>query len=146
MVGTTDQPNSRGKGKMAQDGKVVMVDDDPEFLQVAREVLQSQGYTVACFEHPEAAIQEMKREEPQLLITDLMMDTLDSGFSLANKVKEDCCLSHVPVLIVTAIKRRGLNFDPRTAQELKAMYADGFIGKPVDPEVLVRTVRELAGR
>ena len=89
----------------------------------------------------------MRAERPHVVITDVMMAGLDSGFSFSRQIKEDPLLAGIPVIIVTAISsRRGFNFNPRTPEELAAMHADAFLGKPVAPLDLLAKIQELVAR
>jgi CheY-like chemotaxis protein len=72
------------------------------------------------------------------------MRTLDSGFCLARRIKQDRGLSKIPVIIVTAVgAQRGFDFAPRSHEELLAMQADAFFDKPVSPKELIAKVEEL---
>jgi len=85
---------------------VLIVDDDQDFLEMTREVLETGGYRVACADDAKAALETMIREKPELVITDVMMQAMDAGFSLARKIKELPGCSGLPVIIVTAAGRR----------------------------------------
>jgi CheY-like chemotaxis protein len=127
-------------------GTIVLVDDDTDFLEMNRNVLESHGFAVSCFTEPRAALDAMARERPALVVTDLMMNALDAGFSLSRAIKTDPRLRSVPVLIVTAAaSRTGFDFHPRTPEDLTAMNADAFFDKPVAPEALIAKVEELLG-
>ena len=126
---------------------IMLVDDDLDFLEMNRHVLEARGYTVVCFSDPEKALERMAQDKPHLVITDLMMDTLDSGFSFSRRVKEDPRLRDIPVIIVTAIgSRRGFDFAPRTPEELAVMQAEAYFDKPVAPKTLLAKVEELLRR
>ena len=133
---------------MTQQAPLVMfVDDNEAFLEVVEPVIQAQGYRVLCCTGPEEALARMRAERPHVVITDVMMAGLDSGFSLSRQIKEDPLLAGIPVIIVTAISsRRGFNFNPRTPEELAAMHADAFLGKPVAPLDLLAKIQELVAR
>jgi CheY-like chemotaxis protein len=123
---------------------ILCVDDDPDFLDMYRRVFEPIGYRVICCSNSQDALQKMTEEKPALVVTDLMMSSLDSGFSFARTVKEDARFVNVPVIIVTAIGgQRGFDFTPRSKEDLQAMCADAFFDKPVDPRVLVANVEEL---
>ena len=125
-------------------GEIVLVDDDPDFLSMNRGVLEGGGYRVACFSDPGKALEYMSGNKPILVITDLMMEHLDAGFSFSKQIKHDARLGDVPVIIVTAIGReRGFDFRPRTPEDLEAICADAYLDKPVAPEQLLAKVREL---
>ncbi|MBM4040411.1 MAG: response regulator [Planctomycetes bacterium] len=126
---------------------VLLVDDDRDFLEMTSHVLEAAGYRTACASDPAAALDAMTREKPSLVVSDLMMKALDSGFSLARQIKADPNLRGVPVVLATAIASRlGMDFTPRTREDLAAMHADAFLEKPLRPADLLATVGRLLGR
>jgi CheY-like chemotaxis protein len=133
---------------MADEAPLVMfVDDNAAFLEVVGPVVEAQGYRVRCCGGPEEALAEMQAERPHVVVTDVMMTGLDAGFSLSRRIKEDPQLAGIPVIIVTAMSsRRGFDFHPRTAEDLAAMHADAFLGKPVAPLDLLAKIEELLAR
>ena len=123
---------------------VLVADDDRDFLEMTRGVLETGGYRVACARDAQAALETVMKEKPQLVITDLMMQAMDAGFSLARKIKELPGCSELPVIIVTAAASRlGYDFAPRTPEDLAAMRADAFFEKPVPPETLLAKIADL---
>jgi two-component system alkaline phosphatase synthesis response regulator PhoP len=123
---------------------IMLVDDDQDFLEQNRALLEARGYRVACFSDPGEALANLRRERPELVVTDLMMKNLDSGFSLARAIKSEAGPSPIPVILVTAVaSQRGFDFNPRTREELAAMNADAFFDKPVAPAALIAKVEEL---
>jgi len=126
-----------GKSKL-----ILLVDDDPDFLEQNRGVLAASGYRVSCFSDPQEALQAAEREPPQLVVSDLMMKALDSGFTLARELKAR--YPRLPVILVTAAaSQRGFDFSPRGSEDLAAMNADAFFDKPVAPDKLIAKVRDL---
>ena len=122
----------------------MLVDDDPDFLAMNRSVLERKGYRVLTASSPQAAADAMRRDPPDLVVTDLMMKELDAGFSLSRTIKEGRETAHIPVIIVTAASsQRGFDFRPRNAVDLAAMRADAFLDKPVSPAALLAKVEEL---
>jgi len=130
---------------MTEEGALVLVaDDDRDFLEMTRGVLEAGGYRVACARDAHAALETVMKERPQLVITDLMMQAMDAGFSLARKIKELPGCSGLPVIIVTAAGRRlGYDFVPRDPEDLVAMRADAFFEKPVPLEALLAKIADL---
>jgi CheY-like chemotaxis protein len=123
---------------------IMLVDDDQDFLEMNSGILETRGYRVSCFTDADQAWQSMEAETPNLVITDLMMKSLDSGFSLAKKIKFDPRYTDIPVIIVTAVaSKRGFDFNPHSQAELEEMRADAFFDKPVPPELLITKVEEL---
>ncbi len=123
---------------------ICLVDDDSDFLEMERSIFESRGWRVTCYTDPEAALAGLTREVPSLVVTDLMMRALDSGFSLARAVKTDPRLSRVPVIIVSAVSsQKGFDFHPKSPADLAAMHADAFFDKPVSPAALLAKAEEL---
>jgi CheY-like chemotaxis protein len=130
--------------------RVFIVDDDRDFLELQERMLTSQGYRVTCFSNPETALGALRAaataELPGLLVTDLMMSALDSGFSLARAMKADPRLAGIPVIVVSAVaSQKGFDFRPRTEADLAAMNAEAFFDKPVSPQAFLSRVKELLG-
>jgi CheY-like chemotaxis protein len=129
-------------------GPIVLVDDDRDFLEMEAALLRGQGHIVVTYSDPVAALEAMRArapaEVPALLVTDLMMNALDAGFSLARAVKADPRLTAVPVIIVSAVAgQKGFDFRPRGAEDLAAMGADAFFDKPAAPAAFLARVKEL---
>ena len=96
---------------------IFIVDDDRDFLELQERMLSSQGYRVSSFSSPDAALAALRTDAdlPGLLVTDLMMSALDSGFSLARAMKADPRLARIPVIVVSAVaSQKGFDFRPRT--------------------------------
>ena len=84
-------------------------------------ILERAGYRVVTAAEPQQALAKMAEEKPDLVITDLMMTSLDSGFSFARTIKEDPRYADVPVIISTSVSSAmGLDFRPRSAEETGA--------------------------
>ena len=125
---------------------VMVVDDDLDFLEICRHVLETAGYRVACVAEPEEALRQMAAETPALVISDLMMKTLDAGFQFVQQLRDDARFRALPVIIITGVaSQRGYDFQPRTAEDLAAMRVNAFLAKPATPEKLLAKVRELVG-
>ena len=121
---------------------ILLVVDDGDFLEMNRNVLEARGYRVRCASDARAALAAAEADRPDLVVTDLMMDRLDAGFSLARSLKER--FAGLPVILVTAVAvQRGFDFRPRGEVDLAAMHADAYFDKPVDPVALTAKVGEL---
>lgn len=135
---------------MAGPATILLVDDDKDFLELERRILESRGYRVVGFSDTQAALDALSAAEPAdkpaLVVTDLMMKALDAGFTFARALKTDPRTAGLPVIIVSAVSsQKGFDFRPRTAADLAAMGADAFFDKPVAPEALLAKVKELLG-
>jgi CheY-like chemotaxis protein len=133
---------------MARGPTVYLVDDDPDFVEMERRIIEAGGFAVFCFSEQHAALAALRdaRDEdlPRLVVTDLMMSSLDAGFSLSRAMKADPRLAAIPVIIVSAVaSQKGFDFHPRGPADLEAMGAEAFFDKPVDPAALLAKVKEL---
>lgn len=130
---------------------IYLVDDDRDFLDLLAGILTRAGHRVATFSEPQSALAGLDSaaaglpsELPAIIITDLMMKALDSGFSLAAAIKADPRFGAIRLIIVSAVaSQKGFDFHPRSAQDLAAMHADAFFDKPVAPRALLDKVAEL---
>ena len=120
---------------------IVLVDDDPDFLEIHRLLLDEHGYGVEAFSRPDEAWLYLEHASPGLVISDLVMDTLDAGFTLCRRIRARPHLANTKVIIMTSAgSRLGYDFRPRSPEEMTQMGVDGFLEKPVRPEVLLATV------
>ena len=80
---------------------ILVVDDDPDTLEVECALLEIQGCTLVCVESVEAAVAAIRKDRPDLVITDCAMPIQD-GFDLLHRIKQDPELEAIPTLMVTA--------------------------------------------
>ena len=123
---------------------ILIVDDDWDFLEFNRMVLERAGYRVMTAVEPERALEKMAKEKPDLVMSDLMMTSFDSGFSFARSLKYNPSHAHIPVVIVTSVMSTlGLDFRPRSESDMDEMRIDAYLDKPVDPVRLLETIEQL---
>jgi CheY-like chemotaxis protein len=123
---------------------ILVVDDDVDFLESTRVILRSGGYEVVGCYDPDSAWAALQARHVDLVITDLMMTSLDAGFSLAQKIRHDPRLACVRVIVVTsASSASGFDFHPHSPEDLKQMSADAFFDKPLTRAALLSKIQEL---
>ena len=116
--------------------RIVVVDDDPDTLEVECAVLEQHGCTLVCVESVEAALAALKEQPADLLITDCAMPGED-GFDLIHRLRKHPEFAAIPTLMVTAHCDAALR---------KQALDEGFaavLTKPVDPSRLIETVERL---
>jgi len=124
---------------------VLLVDDDVDFLAIGERALNAVGFSVLTASGRDEAMARLEAEMPDVIVSDLMMGSLDEGFAFARELKSDTRYASIPVVIVTSVSRAmGFDFTPRSDADLSAMGADAFLEKPVTPSTLARTVADLA--
>jgi CheY-like chemotaxis protein len=125
---------------------ILIVDDDYDFLEINRLILERAGYRVMTAAEPKQALLRMEQQKPDLVMTDLMMTSIDSGFFFARTIKEDPRYAGTPVIIATSVSSAlGLDFRPRTDEDRAHMHVDAYFDKPLDPKKLLATIAELLG-
>ena len=127
---------------MKANGKILLVDDDPDFLEMHKTVLESRGYEVFTATSAQEGLGRVRAEMPDLIVLDLMMEKHDAGFSFSKTIKTDPLFRKIPILMVTAVaEATGYRFS--LEEDGYWMKTDDFLNKPVPPEVLLETVDKL---
>ncbi len=123
---------------------ILIVDDDFDFLEINRIILERAGYRVLVATNPDEAHARIEAEVPSLVITDLMMDSLDAGFAFSAALKDDPRTAEVPIIISTSVTSQlGLDFRPRSEDDLRKMRVDAYFDKPLEARALLAKVAEL---
>ena len=107
---------------------ILVVDDDTEIVNYMR-VLFSQDYRLITCLDAETALEEMRAEEPNIVLSDVAMPGMD-GYQLCQEIKQDIQLSHIPVILVTA------KITSENQVEGLSVGADAYVTKPFEPAVL----------
>jgi CheY-like chemotaxis protein len=127
--------------------KVLIVDDDEDFIAISRFSLESQGYQVLAATSAKEGWRVIEKEYPQLIILDLMMENMDAGMVLSQKIKKNPRFSTIPILMLTSIGRdTGMDFSPRNADDLRHLHVDEFGTKPIKGKLLLEKVARLLAR
>jgi len=84
-----------------------------------------------------------RRLRPDVVLLDIMMETATDGCLFSRQLRQDPHLKHTPILAVSGVQREDVAaFSPRSVEEL--LPVDGFVRKPVQPEVLLRRIEQLS--
>lgn len=128
---------------MAEPAKILLVDDDPVFVEATKTVLESKYKVMTAYDGDEGLI-KARQETPDLILLDIIMPTKD-GFHVCQQLKEDKKLAKIPVIILTSFaQHRGETNIPVSAGfELEA---EGYIDKPISPEALLKQVGDMLKR
>jgi len=115
--------------------RVLIVDDDADFLFQEKVQLEAAGFEVLTAESQAQAEEVLARERFDLAILDLMMDNMDAGFVLSYHIKKKDPAT--PVILVTSVNSEtGYEFDTATGEERSWIKADAFLAKPIRFEQL----------
>ena len=123
-----------------RDGKrlILCVDDDADMLQAVRMVLEKAGYAVQTALSGEEGLREYKAEAPDCVIVDLMMEEIDAGTNLVKELK--LAGNKVPIYLLS-----GMGDQLTLAINYRDLGLDGVLQKPVDFNVLLRTLKAKIG-
>ncbi len=122
--------------------KILLVDDDMDFLEMHKAVLKNHGYDVLTASSGHEGLEKVRAEMPDLIILDLMMEKYDSGFSFSKEIKTDPLFKKIPILMVTAVaEATGYRFSLK--EDGYWMKTDDLLDKPVMPDVLLNRVEKL---
>jgi len=118
--------------------KILIVDDDRDFIELNTTILTQEGYEVSAAANGHEALQLMKADRPDLVLLDVMMATPLEGVSVARKMEGDIALKDIPIIMISSIdssKHAGLLPDDLH------IPIDAWISKPLDPDDLLKTIR-----
>ncbi len=123
--------------------KILIVDDDPDFVHVVRSILQPEGYEVSAASNGDQALKAMKKDKPDLVLLDIMMSYVLDGVDVSRKMAEDPQLKGTPVLLVTSLTVTPESGMFPTDEDIPV---DGWITKPVNPAQLKERIAALLAR
>ena len=122
--------------------KILLVDDDPDFVAVTKTVLESRSdYKVLTANDGVFGLSTAKTEKPDLVILDVIMP-FEDGFTAARELKADPELSKIPIIILTSFSQRMGETDVSVAQGME-LEAEDYVEKPIEPQELLRRVDRL---
>ena len=123
--------------------KILVVDDDPDFVEAMRLTLEPNDYAVISAANGDEGLAKAKSEEPDLIILDVIMASVLDGLQMSQRLREDAGHRKIPLLMVTSIANTDYAALFPTDEYISI---DGFLSKPVPPEVLLQRIAELLGR
>ena len=122
-----------------KDIKILLVDDEPDILEIVGYNLSAECYQVITGENGVEAVEKAKKHKPHLIILDVMMPEMD-GIEACERIREQSELSDT---IITFLTARGEDYSQVAGFDAGA---DDYIAKPIKPKVLVSKVKALLRR
>ena len=122
--------------------KVLLVDDDADFVAVNKAVLEDNGYDVITAYNGQQCLDSVRAEQPDLVILDVMMTTEDEGFEVARQIQFCEAAKIVPIIMVTSVDQKyPFSFGP----DKEWLPVERFIEKPIRPDCLLQEVNKRLG-
>ena len=122
--------------------KILIIDDDPDFVEVTKVLFETREYDVSTAYDPEEGLAKLEEETPDLLILDVMMGKGADGFIMARKIRKDPRFDKMPILMMTSMREQtGFDF-PGERIHSKFLPVDDYIEKGIDPQALLDKVEQ----
>lgn len=116
--------------------RILVIEDEAELVKAVEIRLKSANYEVLVAYDGQEGLEKVKKENPDLIILDLMLPKVD-GFKVCRALKFDDKYKHIPIILFTA---RAQENDKKLGKDVKA---DAYITKPFDHEALLDKIKEL---
>ncbi len=130
---------------MDQQKKLLIIDDDPDFVEGIKSILDNANYSVDVAYNPKTGLQALQSNTYDLLLLDIMMGRGAEGIMIARKLRKDPKLREMPVLIITGIREQMAFLFPGEPVHPRFVAVDELVEKPVEPTLLLEKVHTLIG-
>jgi CheY-like chemotaxis protein len=125
---------------MADSKQLLVIDDDPDYVDGITGILRKEGYQVDVAYNPKDGYAKLEKGAYDLLLLDIMMGRGAEGVMLARKMRKDPRLREMPVLIITSIREQLAFLFPGQPVHPHFTAHDELIEKPVEPQLLLEKV------
>lgn len=124
---------------MSSAGKVLVIDDDPDFLEFTRIILEAKGYSVVCAHNAEQGLSLMRAERPDVILLDILMSYAMEGLDVTRAMRKDPELRKIPLIVISAVLTDDSSLQSEDEEPLSIL---AFLTKPVEPDELLSLVAE----
>jgi len=122
--------------------KVLLVDDDADFIEVNKIALEAGGFEVATAYNGKECLKKVESEKPDLIVLDIMMATPGDGMYVAQDLRKKDDTKDIPLIVTTSVNQEpGYSLGPDEAW----LPVDSFMEKPVAPEKLLDEINKRIG-
>ena len=123
--------------------RLIIIDDDPDYVAGIKSVLETANYSVDAAYNPKEGFKALQTNRYDLLLLDIMMGRGAEGVALARKIRKDPKLRELPVLIITGLREQIAFLFPGQSVHPHFVENDELIEKPVEPKLLLEKVSSL---
>ena len=123
--------------------KILVVDDDTDFVDYTRAVLEENGYQVEAAYNGEECREKAGSINPDLILLDMMMETWSEGSNVVTALRACPETKDIPIIVNSAVDFGGGMADAAEAPD--SMKVEGYMVKPVKPEELLRQIKRILG-
>ena len=123
---------------MMSKARILIVDDDLDFVDSTRTILEGNSYEVITANEGDEGLQKAHQENPDLILLDVIMPVKD-GFTAAEQLKKDPHLKNIPVLMLTAFSSKRQESSIPVSRGF-SLETEDYLEKPVSPEDLLSAI------
>jgi CheY-like chemotaxis protein len=123
--------------------KILVVDDDIDYVESTAAILEANGYEVIAAYDGREGLEKARSELPQLIIIDLMMNTLNEGYDFCREIRSDKRFDKVPLLMISSAHQHEMFKDANFVPDEIWFPIDVFLDKPVGKETLLKHLNKL---
>lgn len=121
-------------------GTILIVDDDPDFVEIITRILKANSYDVMTAANGARALEIMRQRKPDLVLLDIMMSTILDGLDVSEEMRSDPDLKDVPIFMISSIT------DTEHAAAFPTddyVHMDAWITKPIKAEDLLKKIKRI---
>jgi len=119
--------------------KILVVDDDPDFVSATKIILEKNNYVVISAPSGDTGYRRAREDKPDLVILDVIMDTVLDGLSVSQRMHDDPDLREVPIIMVTSIANTDY---AELFPTDEFIHINAFLSKPISADELIRQVNK----
>lgn len=121
--------------------RILVVDDEPDFVAVVKENLRHEGYDVEVAYNGIEALEKVKANPPDAIVLDVMMPE-KNGYEVCTELKHDDRYCDIPIVLLTAVAENVTSSRYSHSSGID-MDADDFLSKPASPEEILKSLKAL---
>jgi two-component system alkaline phosphatase synthesis response regulator PhoP len=123
---------------MADKKLILLVDDDPDFVEAVRVIVENGGYEVEVAYDGKEGLEAVAARKPDLIVLDVMMPVMN-GHEACAKLKGDQETEDIPIILLTAVADR-VTTSTYTHRDMLESEAEDYMPKPVEPKELLERI------
>ncbi|MGI9535446.1 MAG: response regulator [Desulfocapsaceae bacterium] len=124
---------------MADKKLILLVDDDPDFVEAVRVIVENGGYEVAVAYDGQEGLEAVAERKPDLIVLDVMMPVMN-GHEACAKLKGSKETEEIPIILLTAVADR-VTTSTYTHRDMLESEAEDYMPKPVEPAELLERIK-----
>ena len=124
---------------MSEKKKVLLVDDDPDFVEAVKVIVESGGYDVRVAYDGQEGLEAVAEDKPDLIVLDVMMPVMN-GHQACNSLKKNPDTAQIPIILLTAVADR-VTTSQYTHRDMLESEAEDYMPKPVEPAELLELIK-----